>query len=175
MQLERGTFPVPQACASHAVNASWSVCVTGTYVGWKNPACYTPMENGHSFPTHTWICASTCTVIFVWVLNATPLWGLLFLLSVSLFSYSLWCYELKPQHCWCLMLFPHLLLFPISACNMTLPAVRKLCKTQGKLPQWDTTLLFPMLPLPRHLLFPQFPACHKSKCVPRHWLHVVGA
>lgn len=60
---------------------------------------------------------------------------------------------------------------------MTLPAAPKLCKTQGKLPQRDATLVLPTPPpppLPLHLLIPHFSACRKSKCVPQLRLPVVG-
>lgn len=74
------------------------------------------------------------------------------------------------------MLFPHLFLFPYQPAYDSASSASKLYKTQGKLPQRDTTLLFPLLllPLPRRLLFSPFSACDKSKCVPQHWLHVVG-
>lgn len=116
-----------------------------------------------------------CSVTFVWVL-VKP-YSTLSLPSVSL-SYFLWSHKVKPQHlwfCWLLMLFPHLLLFPYQPAYDSASSASKLYKTQGKLPQRDATLLFPLLlPLPHRLLFSPFSACHKSKCVPQHWLHVVG-
>lgn len=74
------------------------------------------------------------------------------------------------------MLFPHLLLFPYQPAYDSASSASKLYKTQGKLPQRDTILLFPLLllPLPHRLLSSPFSACDKSKCVPQHWLHIVG-
>lgn len=73
------------------------------------------------------------------------------------------------------MLFPHLLLFPYQPAYDSASSASKLYKTQGKLPQRDSTLLFPLLlPLPCRHLFSPFSACHKPKCVPQHRLHVVG-
>ena len=42
------------------------------------------------------------------------------------------------------MLFPHLLLFPYQPAYDSASSASKLCKTQGKLPQRDATLLFPL-------------------------------
>lgn len=51
------------------------------------------------------------------------------------------------------MLFPHLLLFPYQPACDSASSASKLYKTQGKLPQQDATLLFPLprLPLPHPL------------------------
>lgn len=62
---------------------------------------------------------------------------------------------------------------------MTLPAVQvssirpKANYLSGTL-HFCSPLLLLLLLLPHRLLFPPFSACDKSKCVPQHWLHVVG-
>lgn len=105
------------------------------------------------------VCVCLCThaqLPFVWVLvkpYSTPS-----LHSGLSLSYFLWSYKVKPQHLWfcrLLTLFPHLLLFPYQPAYDSASSASKLYKTQGKLPQRDTTLLFPMLllPLPHRRLF----------------------